>query len=237
MNIVDIAQFYTQALGKTTQELLAMKLHAALQVQPDQLVMGLGYASPYLNDDSRSVSFMVARAGVMHWPATGAVRSSLVDELDLPLGDNSIDVALLVHALEFAESAEDLLQEVWRVLTPQGKLILVVPNRRGFWSSSDATPFGQGQPFSRSQLSTLLKEAQFLVGNMQQALVGPPWGSAGLARLLEPASGFGFGRLSGAILVEATKQVYAYSTGKLVRRALPRLRPMLLPRPQPAARG
>ena len=236
MNIVDIAQFYTQPLGKTTQELLAAKLQVPLQVQPDQLVAGLGFASPYLNGDSRSVSFMMARAGVIHWPIVGTVRSALVDELDLPLSDNSVDVALLVHALEFAESAEDLLQEVWRVLTPQGKLILVVPNRRGLWSSSDATPFGQGQPFSRSQLSALLKDAQFVISNMQQALVGPPWGSAGLAKILEPASRFGFGRLSGAILVEATKQVYAYSTGKLVRRALPRIRPMLLPRPQPAAR-
>ena len=237
MNIVDIAQFYTQPLGKTTQELLAAKLQAHLQVQPDQLVLGLGFASPYLSEDLKTVSFMMARAGVMHWPITGTVRSALVDELDLPLSDNHVDVALLIHALEFSESAEDLLEEVWRVLTPQGKLILVVPNRRGLWSSSDLTPFGQGQPFSRSQLSKLLKEAQFVVNNMKQVLLGPPWGGSGLAKVMEHGSSFGFGALSGAILVEATKQVYAYSSGKLVRRALPRLRPMLLPRPQPAARG
>ena len=237
MNIVDIAQFYTQPLGKTTQELLEAKLQPLLQAQPNQLVLGLGFASPYLSDDSKNISFMMARAGVMHWPLTGAVRSTLVDELDLPLSDNSVDAALLIHALEFSESAEDLLEEVWRVLTPQGKLVLVVPNRRGLWSASDLTPFGQGQPFSRSQLSKLLKDAQFVVNDMKQVLLGPPWGGSGLAKVLEHGSSFGFGALSGAILVEATKQVYAYSTGKLVRRALPRLRPMLLPRPQPAARG
>ena len=119
MNIADIAQFYTQPLGKTTQELLATKIQLALQVPTEQLVMGLGFASPYLKDDSRNISFMMARAGVIHWPSVGTVRSALVDELDLPLSDNSVEVALLVHALEFAESAEDLLQEVWRVLTPQ----------------------------------------------------------------------------------------------------------------------
>ena len=237
MNIVDIAQFYTQPLGKTTHELLAAKLQPLLQAQPDQLVLGLGFASPYLSEDLKTVSFMMARAGVMHWPIASTVRSALVDELDLPLSDNHVDVALLIHALEFSESAEDLLEEVWRVLTPQGKLILVVPNRRGLWSSSDLTPFGQGQPFSRSQLSKLLKEAQFVVNNMKQVLLGPPWGGSGLAKVMEHGSSFGFGALSGAILVEATKQVYAYSSGKLVRRALPRLRPMLLPRPQPAARG
>ena len=216
---------------------LADKLARPLQINSDQVVMGLGFASPYLSAGQRSISFMMARAGVMHWPITGPVCSALVDELDLPLGDNSVDVALLIHALEFAESAEDLLQEVWRVLTPQGKLILVVPNRRGFWSSSDLTPFGQGQPFSRSQLMVLLKDGQFVVNAMQQALAGPPRASAALRKLVEPVCTTGLGWLAGAIVVEATKQVYAFSTGKLVRRTLPRLRPMLLPRPQSATRS
>ncbi len=237
MNIVDIAQFYTQPLGKTTQELLATKLALPLQTNPDQLVMGLGFASPYLSDAHRSISFMMARAGVMHWPATGTVRSALVDELDLPLSDNTVDVAVLTHALEFAESAEDLLEEVWRVLTPQGKLILVVPNRRGLWSSSDLTPFGQGQPFSKSQLNVLLRDGQFVINSMQHALAGPPWARAALRKFIEPVCATGLGRLAGAIVVEATKQVYGFSTGKLVRRALPRLRPLLLQGSQPATRG
>lgn len=237
MNILDIAQFYTQPLGKTTQELLAGKLARPLRVNPDQVVLGLGFASPYLSARPNSISFMMARAGVMHWPIDGLVCSALVDELELPLGDNCVDVALLIHALEFAESAEDLLQEVWRVLTPQGKLILVVPNRRGLWSSSDLTPFGQGQPFSRSQLMALLKDGQFVVNSLQQALAGPPRVSATLRKLIEPACNTGLGWLAGAIVVEATKQVYAFSTGKMVRRALPRLRPLLLPGSQPATRG
>ncbi len=236
MNILDIAQFYTQPLGKTTQEFLAEKLAHSLRVTSDQLVLGLGFASPYLSSENQSVSFMMARAGVMHWPTAGPVRSALIDELDLPLGNNSVDVALLIHALEFAESAEDLLEEVWRVLSPQGKLILVVPNRRGLWSSSDLTPFGQGQPFSRSQLMAVLKEGQFVVNSMQQALAGPPGASAAVRKLLEPVCKTGLGWPAGAIVVEATKQVYAFSTGKFVRRALPRLRPLLLPRPQPATR-
>lgn len=233
MNIVDVAEFYSHPLGRVTQGVLAAKLRPALKVPSDQLVLGLGYASPYLTGHERALSFMMARAGVVHWPDTGKVRSALVDELDLPLGDNVVDVAFMIHALEFAENAEDLMEEIWRVLSPQGRLVLVVPNRRGFWSVSDQSPFGQGQPFSAPQMTALLKQAQFSLKKIHYGLVSPPWGGPNLLRGLEPLSRTGIGRAGGVIVVEAVKQIHAYSTGKHVRRVLPRLRPMLLPQPAP----
>jgi len=231
MNIVEIAEFYSHPLGRVTQGVLAAKLKAPLAVPADQLVLGLGYASPYLTGHERALSFMMARAGVVHWPDTGKVRSALVDELDLPLGDNVVDVAFLIHALEFAESAEELMEEIWRVLSPQGRLVLVVPNRRGFWSVSDRSPFGQGQPFSGQQLTALLKQAQFSLKRIDYGLVSPPWAAPGLVKTMEPLSRTGLGRMGGVIVIEAVKQIHAYSTGKHVRRVLPRLRPMLLPQP------
>ncbi|MDE2383693.1 MAG: methyltransferase domain-containing protein [Alphaproteobacteria bacterium] len=237
MNVLDIAEFYTRPLGKITQELIARKIGAPLQAKPDQLVLGLGYAVPYLVAGGRSISFMMARSGVVRWPQNAPARAALVDELDLPLGDSSVDLALLVHALEFSESAEDMLAEAWRVLHPQGRMLLVVPNRAGFWSASDASPFGQGQPFSRSQVGALLKEAQFSITRIEHALVLPPWAGPKAARGAEAVAKLGLGRFSGVIVIEAVKQVYAYSRGKLVRRALPRLRPVLLQNPQPAAKS
>jgi len=234
MHIVDTAAFYTQALGKATLELLNARLGKHLPRAADALVMGLGFASPYLNADARHLSFMLARGGAMHWPSDGKVKSALVDELELPLPDNSVDTVLLIHALEFAESAEDLLAEVWRVLAPQGKLILVVPNRRGLWAISEATPFGQGQPFSPAQLLALMRKAQFLVASIESALVAPPIAGPTLLRALESVSRLGFGGLNIAV---ATKQVYAFSTGKLARRALPRFRPMLLPGARPVSKA
>jgi SAM-dependent methyltransferase len=236
MNIVEIAEFYETPLGHMAQGLVSAKLGLARPAPTDHLVMGLGYALPYLQSDVRAVSFMMARSGVVHWPKAGPVRSALVDELDLPLLESSVDVALLVHALEFSESAEDLLAEVWRVLSPQGKLLLVVSNRRGLWSSTDMTPFGHGQPFSRSQLTTLLKAAQFSITRITHSLMAPPWAGPGLGHALEPASLLGLQRFSGVIIIEAQKQIYAYSTGKPVRRLVPRLRPVLLSGPQVTAK-
>ena len=134
MNIVEIAEFYSHPLGRVTQGVLAAKLKAPLAVPADQLVLGLGYASPYLTGHERALSFMMARAGVVHWPDHGKVRSALVDELDLPLGDNVVDVAFLIHALEFAESAEELMEEIWRVLSPQGA---------SFWSCRTGVASGR----------------------------------------------------------------------------------------------
>jgi hypothetical protein len=236
MNIVEIAEFYDKPMGRMAQGLVSAKLRLAKNAPADQLTMGLGYALPFIRPESRNISFMMARSGVIHWPKQGPVRSALVDELDLPLTESCVDVALLVHALEFSESAEDMLAEVWRVLSPQGKLLLVVSNRRGLWSSTDITPFGHGQPFSRSQLTALLKAAQFSIARIEHSLMSPPWLGPGMARALEPTSLLGMRRFSGAIIIEAQKQVYAYSTGKPVRRLVPRLRPVLLPSPQVTAK-
>ena len=51
------------------------------------------------------------------------------------------DRILLVHMLEWSEKPLDLLHELWRVLAPNGRLLLVVPNRRGLWARVDIKPF------------------------------------------------------------------------------------------------
>ena len=46
---------------------------------------------------------------------------------------NSAECMLSVHGLEHVEARHDYLREIWRVLMPQGRVIVVVPNRRGAW--------------------------------------------------------------------------------------------------------
>lgn len=236
MNIVDTAEFYTQKLGKATLDLLSQRLRKHMPSGPDALVMGLGYAAPFLSGDKRHLAFMMARSGVVHWPSVGEVKSSLVDELALPLPDNSVEVAVLIHALEFTESAEDLLDEIWRVLAPEGKLIAIVPNRRGLWAISDATPYGQGQPFSRGQLLRLLKNAKFSISSIDPAFIAPPFAGPAILRALEPLVKLGVVGFAGLNFAVATKQVHAYSVSKLARRVLPRIQHVMLPGAQPAAK-
>ena len=141
-------------------------------------VLGVGYPTPYLGlfreEAERCLAFMPAVQGVVKWPTNRPSLAALVDELELPLTDSAVDRVLLVHALEMARDPIALLREVWRVLAGGGRLLIVVPNRRGVWARLDTTPFGHGRPYSRSQITHLLREAWFTPTGWGDALHVPP---------------------------------------------------------------
>lgn len=239
MHVVDLRDFYETPLGQLAASTLGSRLHRLGGAKPGQIAMGLGFALPYLPSvtpsDATSLAFMPAKQGVIHWPKGEKNRTALVDECDLPLLESVVDLALVVHGLEFADTPDDMLQEVWRVLAPQGRLILAIPNRRGLWASSEKTPFGHGQPFSAGQITELLKEAKFSITRWDTSLYFPPLrqrGALAIAKGLEVSGRFVARGFSGVTIVEAMKQVYAFSSGKRARRLVPRFRPVLLPAPQ-----
>ena len=117
---------------------------------------------------------MPAAQGVVKWPSASPTLAALVDEYELPLPDAAVDRVLLVHALEMSHDAGSLLREVWRVLSAGGRLLAVVPNRRGLWARIDTTPFGHGRPYSRSQITHLLRETWFTPTSWGEALYVPP---------------------------------------------------------------
>jgi SAM-dependent methyltransferase len=238
MNVIDFKAFYETPLGRSAAARVNRQLATLTPAKSGQVVMGLGFTPPFLNqrEDITALSFMLPRQGVIHWPDGEKNRSALVDDLDLPLLESVVDIALVVHGLEHSDAPDDMLAEIWRVMAPQGRLVLVVPNRRGLWAAAEATPFGQGQPFSPRQIETLLKEAKFTVTQWRSALYMPPVQNE---TVLKAATAFDvlgtrlIRRFPGVTIVEAVKQVYAFSSGKRVRRLVPRLRPVLLPSPQP----
>jgi len=246
MDIIDLREFYGSRLGTATRRMIAHRIRARISM-PAATIMGLGFATPYLDhahdEIRRTLVFMLARHGVYHWPEDAPSSTALVDEYDLPLLESTIDFALVIHGLELADNPAEMLREVWRVLSPQGRLLLVVPTRRGMWARFDTTPFGFGQPYSRPQLHALLRETQFSPIGWSQALFMPPferslvlnsapaWERLGL--WVSPA-------FSGVIIVEAVKQIYAVSGGKRVRKMMPKLTPALagfhVPGPVPHSR-
>jgi SAM-dependent methyltransferase len=130
--------------------------------------------------------------------------------------------------------APDMLREVWRVLAAGGRLLLIVPNRRGIWARTDRTPFGQGLPYSPPQLSRLLRDNLFTPIQASQALFIPPVRSTTLLRTApawERIGGRWLPRFGGVVLMEAGKQLYAPSAVREKRHR----RPVIVPFPQPAA--
>ena len=234
MDVVDLREFYGSRVGNSTRRLISQALRPHLRIPGGATVVGLGFATPYLDggiaDARATLAFMPARQGVLQWPPREPVSSALVDEFDLPLLESVADLVLVVHGLELTDNPAEMLDELWRVLAPQGRLLLVVPNRRGMWARFDSTPFGNGRPFSRSQIAGLLKEARFSIMSWSQALFMPPIDRGPFlssAPALERLGNWLMPRFAGVVIVEAMKQVYATSSGKRVRRLVPRLRPVL----------
>ncbi|MFV0279737.1 MAG: class I SAM-dependent methyltransferase [Rhodoblastus sp.] len=229
LDVVDLRTFYASPLGMVTGRFLNRAVQARWGACSGLAVMGIGYALPYLaqfqNEAVRVIAFMPAEQGVVNWPTSGPSASALVEATALPLPDSCIDRALVVHALEVSEQGHDMLAEIWRILTPGGRMILIAPNRGGLWSRVDATPFGHGQPFSRGQLRELMRETMFSPIHWGEALYGAPCQRRFALRLAPVLERIG-ARLSlpgaGVLVVEATKQLYRPLGGhRFARRSLP----------------
>jgi len=237
IDVVDLRNFYAQHLGVVARRFVGRGIRKRFADTRGMSVLGVGYPTPYLGlfreEAERCLAFMPAAQGVVKWPTDRPSLAALVDELELPLTDSAVDRVLLVHALEMAHDPVALLREVWRVLAGGGRLLVVVPNRRGVWARLDTTPFGHGRPYSRSQITHLLREAWFTPTGWGEALHVPPvergWflRSAGAWERAGAAVATPF---AGVHIVEATKQVYRAIPERRERaRLVPALEPALAP--------
>ena len=217
-DVVDLRGFYYRTkLGRIVQRVLQEALTAYWPDTSHMTVAGFGFAAPFLRPflatSRRVICLMPGQQGVMPWPQGQPNHSVLVQETNWPISAASIDRLIVAHALETCERADALIAEVHRVLAPDGKAIFVVPNRAGMWARAETTPFGHGHPYTTGQVERLLRKHNFLPERHTAALYIPPsqkrfwlrtdrmW--EGLGRKLDAQM------LAGALIVEASKQVYA----------------------------
>lgn len=242
LDVVDLRAFYYRTqLGRAVQRDLQTVIRRQWANTKGEFVVGFGFAAPllrpYLADARRVLSLMPAAQGVMRWPPGDANLSTLVEETQWPLPGGVADRIIVAHGLESCEVPEALLDEIWRVLAPGGRVMFVVPNRAGIWARRDTTPFGYGRPYSMGQIEALLRLRRFQPEWHASALYMWPSHKAfwlRMARLLGRVGPRLGGRLmAGALLVEASKQVYAPNGGlrEAVRAPLDVLQGLARPRP------
>jgi SAM-dependent methyltransferase len=232
-DILELRDFYDRPLGSLVRRALAQRIRARWSRLPGATLIGVGYAVPvlgsYRSEAGRVGALMPATQGAIMWPATGGVCTALYEEEMLPLPDASVDNLLVVHCLEGSEQVRKLLRELWRVLKPEGSLIIIVPNRRGVWARMDTTPFGHGQPYSPRQLERALKDALLSPVDRSAALFMPPIDRAFARRIGLAVERIGariWPVFAGVIIVEARKELASpIGTAALARR-LPQLVPL-----------
>jgi SAM-dependent methyltransferase len=219
MDIRGLSEFYESPMGQRTRRLILRQLRQIWPNTGGRRLLGYGFAQPYLRafltEAERCIAALPATfGGGAAWPQ-GKCLTTLVEEDALPFPDAFFDLILVVHGLEEAEGLRPLLRQLWRVLAPEGRLLIVAPNRASLWAQIERSPFGHGRPFSRTELDGLLRGALFVPEQWQRALYAPPIASRALT-----GSGTGWERFGGRFLpglggvhiAEASKSLYAPAT-------------------------
>ncbi len=215
-DVVNLRQFYASPLGEHVRTLVGGAIVDMWKPAKDEAILGMGFATPYLEpylDQQMQVSAcMPAPQGAAYWPPAKHNLVLLAHDSELPFAENSLNRVLLVHSIENSEQLSGMMQEIWRVLTPGGRVLAVAPNRTSLWARSARSPFGYGRPFSLAQLRDLMTEHHFTPTRSRPALFTPPthmdtiWRTAGALETLGRAL---FPFIGGVWLIEAEKQVYA----------------------------
>jgi SAM-dependent methyltransferase len=211
-DVRDLTAFYDAPLGQLAHRAISREIHNFWPDLRNYRVLGYGFAIPYLRafkGTERSIAAMPAPQGVISWPEDK--NSALLCEEDaLPFPDVFFDRILIVHGLEASESLRALLRQLWRVLAPEGRILLVAPNRASLWAQVQRSPFGHGRPFSRMELDGLLTEGQFESTRWSRALYAPPFETVTRSGAgWEKVGSRLFSGIGGVHVVEAAKSLYA----------------------------
>lgn len=219
-DILDIQAFYDTPLGDSAAGFIGGRLSEAWPTVTGLRIAGFGYCVPYMDRFAAAErAFCLVPEGMGYVSPLNACRTCLTADLAWPLPDASMDRIVIVHGLEEAAAPRRLLREAWRVLADDGRLIIVAAHRRGTWAMVESTPFSAGRPWSRGQLSRLLKSTMFTPAAFTSALYFPPLDYPFMlraARAWEQAGHHLWSALAGVTLVEAIKEIAMPVSGSKV---------------------
>jgi len=229
--------FYQSRLGQCAARLISERMTSLWGSCEGQRVLGIGYPSPLLplwQDEAAScIGVVPEEIGEIRLTSERGQSLCLAPEQRLPFPEGLFDRVFLLHALEEADSPRQLLREAWRVLAPEGRIVVAVTNRRSLWSLVDSEPFGHGRPWTRRQMVDFLNDSLFQVTASTTAVHLPPldWRLITAAsKSWERAGDLVLPGLGGVVLVEAVKRLYSKPGGSA---AAPVTKAVKVGRPKP----
>ena len=180
--------------------------------------------------------------------AGGDVNLVAVAE-ELPLESDSVDTLIALHCLDFSERPHEALREMQRVVTPQGKLIIIGFNPYSLLGAGTRMRRLTGNrlwqehtPVSQQRLTDWLRLLGCQIESQQSLYRVPPIGSGRLRNWLTRLDQWGARHslpCGGVYLLHAIKQVAGINRPDAVRRrerlmglAVPK--PSAVPAPSPA---
>lgn len=219
-DVNQLEKFYQEPIGiKSSYYMLESIKKMWPSIKSDELILSIGYFDHFLDyflqNNSSIICGMPSRMGVMKCnDEKEKNRSFLMEDWLMPLQSSSIDKIILIHSFETSRNPDELLRELWRVLKPNGKMILILPNRMSMWSRIETTPFSEGNPYSISQIQRTLNEHFLFITNDRTCLFFPPFPSKTLFKTYDSIEKVGEKFLKnsgGVILIECEKQLLRYT--------------------------
>jgi SAM-dependent methyltransferase len=133
----------------------------------------------------------------------------------LPIAADSVDTVVLLHTLEFADDARQVLREAERILIPEGRVVVFGFNALSMWGAWRLARRGQGRvpwcgkfltPFRIGDWLSLLG---FDVEAHEMMMFRPPWRRALLQQLsfLDTMGRRFWPALGGVYAIKAVKRV------------------------------
>lgn len=242
----DIKEFYKTKTGKYAKRQLLAMVQKTWRRRLTGNFFGVGFPIPFIKhlDGEKLREFVVlpSELGAFWWQSKPDKGNcvGLCSQSELPFDDEVADSILSIHALEFSRDPDDAIAEIWRILKPQGRLLIVVSNRSGLWARRDTTPFGHGRPYSSTQLVKLLKDHNFVIEQARHTLYTPPFKSEFMLKAFSFLEYLGIGGMmpffAGVHVIEASKQIHAIPKKMSAREQLllrRKIRFNVSPEPQP----
>ncbi len=223
-DITELKAFYDSHLGQVCTHSLRRAVARIWPEAKGESVIGIGYPLPTLRPFLKSAdvvgAVLPASQGVIHWPSNQENLTLLSHEGVLPFRGGTINRLILLHAIEHSQPVSQLLAEAERLLTPSGRMLVMVPNRRSLWARAENTPYAHGQPYSKAQVKRLLTQHGFHITHSSEALFFPPNHSRTLlrfARFIEKLGQKFFPHFGGILLVEVEKRKEAPVKGTPIK--------------------
>ncbi|AIL64616.1 SAM-dependent methyltransferase [Rickettsiales bacterium Ac37b] len=218
--ILRLKDFYSGDTGQKNYNCISNAISTFWHNIKNEKILGIGYTAIYLknflNNDIISASpfypdtYSNTLKEYIIDPNANFIDCAIEEDV-LPLANNSINRIILVHYLEYSTNIHLLMKEVWRILSPGGKLLIIVPNKFSILSYVEKDFFKTCKSFSIGQLYNLLYDHMFVPTHTSSALFGVPNFYSTLLpfhSIIENTGQKSLLPFGGLLLMESTKLMY-----------------------------
>ncbi len=212
-------KFYQTNLGKNIKYLISSQLKKYIYLYDGDRVGCFGFSHNYL-DNVKSERIEIfncfsEKIGTKKNFENNRSVNILLEEDKLPIEDLFLNHILSIHYLENSNNLKKTLREFWRVLSPEGKAYLILPNKKSSWSHSSKSPFASGFGFSKKQISRFLEDNFFEIQFIERLVYFPPWDYKLILNnkfFFEKMGSYFWRLLNGVYLCVIKKRIYATPT-------------------------